>query len=108
MFTLYTSQLHNVKHVLLKHFLSIFQNLDTRSLGPYMFTQVNFTTFKLVQESFAGGQLIPGDFSEYDYATTMDSLLTLYHGIHLQHRRKGNCHWIGKGSILGVLSKVGD
>ena len=72
-----------------------------------MFTQVNFTTFKLVQESFSGGQLISGDFSEYDYATTMDSLLTLYHGIHLHYRRRGTCHWSGKDSILAVLNKVG-
>lgn len=87
--------------------LFMFQNLDTSDLEPYMNTQVNFTTFKLVQETFSGGQIIPGDFSEYDYATTMDSLLTLYHGIHLHYLRRRNCHWSGKDNILDVLSTVG-
>ncbi len=76
-------------------------------LEPYLFTEANLTTYKLVQNHLDVGGRLPQGFKEYHLAAAMDSMLTLYHSVKLHSHGRHNCRWTGANRIHKVLSKVG-
>ena len=73
----------------------------------YYYTQVNLTTLHLVQNERYYTDVDIGYFTDFEYATVYDSLLTMYDAIVLHHRNTGDCLWIGKDYITSTLARVG-
>ncbi len=84
----------------------IFQSLDEALLEPYMFTEANLTTYRLVKAPLRRDARVPAGFSELHLAVAMDSILALYHGVKLNFHGKHTCRWTGHSRIHRVLSKV--
>lgn len=79
---------------------------NEQTLKRYADTQVNLTTFRLVQSHLPDNEFTTSHYSKREYAAVYDSLLALYHGIKLHYRNNRSCIWIGKDGIEAVLTKV--
>ena len=80
--------------------------LERQDVDQYIYTQMNFTTFKLLKNFFCGLP-IPEHFPWSEYFTVFDSLVTMYQAVKANFRSRGHCQWLGQSHLYPMLAKVG-
>ena len=85
--------------------IDFLQDLKNSELEPFGYTEVNLTSFNLVESDFAISHYRP-HFSFFEYVSVYDALLTVYELTRIQIQNTGLCYTGTKQALMDTLQQV--